>query len=101
MGDMDSIDSEKYRDELSSAEFISARPEKDESDTQLAVEHASRMGIDKIIIAGATGGRLDHTFANIMLLASPGLKDIDVRIVTEESEIFSIDSSCTIKGITG
>ena len=50
-------------------------PEKDESDTQLAVDHLPRMGVKKIIIAGATGGRLDHTFANIMLLASPVLKE--------------------------
>lgn len=104
IGDMDSISPrEKAGAEkrLSTAEFISARQDKDESDTRLAVEHAAGMGISNIILAGATGGRLDHTFANIMLLASPGLEGITVRLLTETSETFYAEKSCRIKGTPG
>lgn len=104
IGDMDSISLQEmtgYGEDFSGTELISASLEKDESDTRLAVEHAAWMGIEDIIITGATGGRLDHTFANIMLLASPGLDGVAIRILTETSEIFSSDKSCTIKGVPG
>jgi thiamine pyrophosphokinase len=104
IGDMDSISPREKtgaKRMLSAAEFISARQDKDESDTRLAVEHAAGMGIRDIVVTGATGGRLDHTFANIMLLASPDLEGIAVRILTETSEVFSAERSCRIKGTPG
>jgi thiamine pyrophosphokinase len=45
--------------------------EKDQTDSQLALEEAIRRGADEILLVGATGGRLDHTVANLLLL--PGL----------------------------
>ena len=104
IGDMDSIDSDikdKYKHELSFTRFISAPPDKDESDTRLAVEYAVGKGIKDIMITGASGGRLDHTFANLMMLASPGLEDLDIRILTENMEAFLIERPCTIKGEPG
>jgi len=101
IGDMDSIDRKRYRKELSSAQVISVHPEKDESDTQLAAQYALDMGIKDITFAGVCGGRLDHTFANIMLLASPDMEKADVRIVTEDSQAFVMDRSGTVKGKPG
>ncbi len=104
IGDMDSIKQavkEKMMENSRETRFIAASPAKDESDTQLAVSYALGLGLKKVIIAGATGGRIDHTLANIMLLASPGLKNIDARILTDDSEIFVIEDSCTIKGKIG
>ena len=104
IGDMDSIslrEKGKLMEKIPAIEFISARHDKDESDTRLAVEHAVGIGIKDIIISGATGGRLDHTFANIMLLASQDLEGITVRILSETSEAFSSEKSCKIKGIPG
>jgi len=101
---MDSIDGDikkKKTKELSKTKYISVSHDKDESDTRLAVDHAVGMGIKNIIITGALGGRVDHTFANIMLLASPGLDGIDAKILTGDSEIFMTDKSCTIDGEPG
>jgi len=51
-----------------------ARPDKDESDTELAVRAALREGADGIAIVGGLGGRrIDHALANIGLLAMPEL----------------------------
>ena len=51
-----------------------SRPDKDESDTELAVLAALRRGADGLVIVGALGGeRIDHTLANIGLLALPAL----------------------------
>ena len=104
IGDMDSLNQslkKKIRKISSKTSFITASAEKDETDTQLAVEYAIKLGLNKIIIAGATGGRIDHTLANIMLLASPKLKNINAVILADNSEMFVIEESCTIKGEIG
>jgi thiamine pyrophosphokinase len=51
-----------------------SRPDKDESDTELAVLAALRRGAGGVVIVGALGGaRIDHSLANIGLLALPAL----------------------------
>lgn len=104
IGDMDSISSREktgLKQKFSAAEFISAGQVKDESDTRLAVEHVLGKGIKNITITGATGGRIDHTLANILILAAPELKSVSIRIINEENEIFCMNSSGTVTGKTG
>src|SRR4030042_3493664 len=54
-----------------------------------------------MIIMGARGDRIDHAIANILLLTSPFLKDIDIRILTDTSEIFIMRNSGTLTGDIG
>ena len=42
--------------------------EKDQTDSQLALEEALRRGADEVILVGGSGTRLDHTLANLLLL---------------------------------
>jgi thiamine pyrophosphokinase len=50
------------------------RRDKDESDTELAIGAALRLGADGVVIVGALGGpRIDHALANVGLLAMPAL----------------------------
>ncbi len=64
VGDFDS-----YKDELpENTEIFYSIPEKDDTDTMLAVKIALERGAEKIIIHGALGGRFDHAFANIQTL---------------------------------
>ena len=66
-----------------------SRPDKDESDTELAVSAAIGLGADGIVIVGALGGtRVDHALANIALLFAPAL---DGRVAT------IIDASARIR----
>jgi len=44
------------------------RPEKDQTDTEIAVRLALELGITHLWILGATGTRLDHVLANIQVL---------------------------------
>lgn len=105
IGDMDSIKfgvKEKIREKSQKTRYISTSPQKDESDTQLAVEYAMGLrGIKKIMITGAVGDRIDHTLANIILLSSPGLEDIDVRILTDNSDMFIVRKPVVISGVPG
>jgi len=62
------------------SELVRAAVEKDETDTELAVQVAIARGADSITLLGGLGGeRFDHTMANILLLA--GFEDVPIRIV--------------------
>lgn len=65
LGDFDSLKEDKPHD----CEIITAAAEKDDTDVMLAVKNALSKGFEDITIAGGTGGRLDHTFANFQTLA--------------------------------
>ena len=55
--------------------------DKDASDLELAIRSAVHAGADQIVILGAAGGvRLDHEIANLLLLAEPAWRGIDLRL---------------------
>ena len=65
-----------------------ARPDKDESDTELAVAAALRLGAEGVVIVGGLGGRrIDHALANIGLLAMPELGDRSAVILDGRSRL--------------
>ncbi len=64
VGDMDSLG---YTPE--GVTVVSHPPEKDETDLLLAVEEGRARGADRFLIYGALGARLDHTVANLQVLA--------------------------------
>lgn len=65
-----------------------ARPDKDESDSELALMAARALGATRITLLGALGGpRIDHALANLGLLSMPELRDLDVRILATDARI--------------
>lgn len=65
-----------------------ARPDKDESDTELAVLEAVEAGATDLTILGGLGGRrLDHLLANIALLAHPALVGRPARLLDAGTRI--------------
>ncbi len=73
VGDMDSLTAAQ-RQALPGVKLVTYPPEKDETDLELALLYAKEQGAEEMVIAGALGGRLDATAANLMLLASEGLQ---------------------------
>lgn len=61
--------------------------EKDASDMELALEEALTCGAGAVEVYGALGGRLDHTLANLSLLASFAERGLDVVAVGERERI--------------
>ena len=62
-------DRDSYHGELPpSVETVELKPEKDLTDTQVAVELALSRGSDDIVIIGGLSGRLDHTLSNLAIL---------------------------------
>jgi thiamine pyrophosphokinase len=61
--------------------------EKDETDTELAIREAIRRGARQITLVGVTGGRLDHTLANILLL--PAIPpEVEVRVIDSQAVLW-------------
>jgi thiamine pyrophosphokinase len=89
VGDADSLapaQIEKLR--ATGAEVVIHPAAKDESDTELALGEALNRGATRVVIVGAFGGeRLEHTLANILLLASERLKGRDICLADGASTL--------------
>lgn len=64
------FDSTKEKSFCSRAKIIRVPAEKDETDTQLAINIALENGADELYIIGGLSGRLDHTLSNLYLIES-------------------------------
>ncbi|MBA3740017.1 MAG: thiamine diphosphokinase, partial [Chloroflexi bacterium] len=63
-------------------------PDKDASDTELALEAALAAGATEIVLLGAVGGdRLDHELTNLLLLTDPTLAGRDVRLARGSTSV--------------
>ncbi len=102
IGDLDSLSpDEQARAEAAGARLMRFSPRKDETDLELALMHAARTGADEIVVLGALGGRLDQTIANVLLLALPALRGIDVRVVEGTQEAFLVRDKALVHGRPG
>ena len=89
VGDGDSIEAATLTAlEAGGVPLERSRPDKDESDTELAIAAALRRGTAGIVIVGALGGpRIEHALANIGLLSMPELAGRSVTIIDARSRI--------------
>jgi thiamine pyrophosphokinase len=75
--------------------------DKDETDLELALQHALQLGGSTILLVGALGKRLDHTLGNLSLLSDPELSGIDIRCDDGAEEVFFCRASAGIHGQKG
>ncbi len=88
VGDMDSIAPGLLADLEAHGASVARYPAaKDETDLELALIDAASRGHDPIIVIGAVGNRLDHTLANMYLLALPQLAGRTVKMVGGREEV--------------
>ena len=81
VGDLDSLDAAAQQTlKAGATEFIAHPPDKDQTDLELALVTAVALNATKIVVLGATGGRLDMTLANVHLLALPELGSIQAEM---------------------
>ncbi|RBP06860.1 thiamine diphosphokinase [Rossellomorea aquimaris] len=94
-GDFDSVTDEEWDLIQEKVQEVNRyKPEKDETDLELALNWAIDQNPDKINIFGATGGRLDHFMGNLQLLMTPKLldKDIVVEIIDVQNRLYLAES---------
>ena len=89
VGDLDSADPARVAaSEAAGVRIVRAPAAKDESDTELAILEAVRLGATRVTVLGALGGpRLDHALANVWLLALPALATIDVQLLDDRARV--------------
>jgi thiamine pyrophosphokinase len=87
VGDMDSLPPNvRVELEARGCEFVTHPARKDETDTELAILYALGQGADEIVLLAGVGDRLDHTLANVFLLALSELASIKASIVSGDTE---------------
>lgn len=102
IGDFDTLSPEEMESLAGQGiELVRLPRDKDYSDTHLALLKALELGYKKITMLACLGGRADHALANIMLLALPAARDIDLRIMDEQQEVFLIHRRRSVKGKAG
>jgi len=86
VGDFDSVSPEEWNAIKEHVDGVSRfKPEKDETDMELALLWAIKQNPSTIRIYGASGGRLDHFMANALMLAH--FKQLYPRVHFELSDI--------------
>lgn len=100
IGDMDSIDPLSM-ESLGNSQIIVSPPEKDYTDTRLAVMKAIEAGCNEIDILCATGLRTDHSLANIRLLLYIDECGTKGRIINDESTIYLCTGRTVLKDKSG
>lgn len=99
IGDFDSLNEKvlnKYIND-ETVKIIKLNPEKDYTDTHMALKLAIELKSTDITIIGAIGSRLDHTLANINILKEALEKKVACRILNENNNITLINKNITIK----
>ena len=106
VGDFDTIDSEiiqRYKDMTTGPKIHEYIPEKDYTDTDIALrlvidmcQNSGKINDSEIVILGATGTRLDHVLANITMLLMPFEVGIKASIIDAHNKIQLIRGTTSI-----
>ncbi len=88
IGDMDSVRAELL-ERTDKKRIIRYPADKDRTDGRLALEYAIETGCSEIVISCAISRRMDHSLANIEMLASVP-EGVSVRITEPDVEIFTL-----------
>ena len=103
IGDFDSLSEdgknflEMQKGEGKVVEVVRLRPEKDDSDTQSAMNYAIQNGAKEIVILGVTGNRVDHLMANFGLLILAQKQDTEVALADRYNYMKLIPSGTILK----
>lgn len=87
VGDFDTVNQElleHYEKDI----ILRHPPEKDQTDTELAIETALNSGCNQLVFFGATGSRLDHSLGNIFLLEHLLKQGITAEILNENNRLY-------------
>lgn len=102
LGDFDSIDKDILKVINSkNIEVLKFPPEKDYTDTEIAIMEALKRGADKIYLLGGTGTRVDHTLGNIGLILTTREKGAQLIIVDDNNIVYLAEKEMTLYGEYG
>ena len=99
IGDFDSIDKQILNKYIEDKNIVikELNPEKDYTDTHMAIKLAIELNSTDVTIIGGKGTRIDHLLANIHVLKELLDKDIKCKIIDSKNEIQLINKKTIIK----
>lgn len=99
VGDFDSAGEESLKIYWDDPDIVirKYRPEKDLTDTQIAIELALSCGWKEICVLGGTGNRLDHLIGNIQMLSLAAEKNADAILIDAHNRVRIITRGITIR----
>jgi thiamine pyrophosphokinase len=102
IGDLDSVTKEEIEKiKQSNIDIILFPRDKNETDLELAIQHALTLKPEQIIIIGALGGRLDQTIGNIALTSNVQPSTFNIRLDDGVEEISFCHNESNIYGTIG
>lgn len=99
LGDFDSAKPEvlHFFQEETKVPIMEYPPEKDETDTELALRIAIERNATKVILIGVTGTRMDHSLGAIQLLGYGMERNVECVLLDEHNRIRLTKSNVTIQ----
>lgn len=104
IGDLDSATFDLRPLTEKGTQIIQHPRDKNETDLEIAIQHALTLNPEEIIILAALGGRLDQTLANIVLISSPFIihhSSFIIHLDDGIEEAFFCHNKCKIQGTSG
>lgn len=88
IGDFDSVSSASLEQIKEQSLQVEIHPnEKDETDLELAIHQALKWSPEHILLFGVTGGRIDHSLANVQLLYPLLQKNVRSTIIDIQNQV--------------
>ena len=82
IGDFDSL-----KEEVADIEVLKYPQEKKETDTYLAIQEGIKRGYHDFVLYGCLGGRIEHTLANLQMMAKFIKKGASIEIIDDDTYI--------------
>ncbi len=100
VGDMDSVTEEGLARHEGPVERHA--PDKDRTDLELALAAAGgRPNVERIVVLGGQGGRIDHLLANAAAVTAPELAHADIEWIAGRARIHVVRSHVSLHGVPG
>ena len=98
VGDVDSISAATLA-EIAQVELHAA--DKDATDLELALTAALRLEPERILVLGSAGGRLDHLFGSLLILAAEAYAEVQVDAQIGSAAVHVVRGERVLRGEPG
>lgn len=102
IGDQDSLPTTLIKKfQKTRVEFIKHPVDKDQTDSELAIDYALTHGFSEIVVFGMLGDRIDHVLGSLFFLTFHS-EHMTVRVITNTQDIYVLkNSEVVLKGKKG
>ena len=102
VGDLDSVSPDALARGRAAGVRIEQHPaDKDATDLELALAAAVARGVQRVVVVGGGGGRVDHFLANALALTSSELAAVDVEARLGDADVVVIRAAAVLHGEPG